>query len=292
MAQSKHWAFTLNNYEDVDELTSLPDGVVYLVYGREVGESGTPHLQGHCSWDRRIRLTQASRLFSGRAHWSVARVVPNSIKYCKKDGDYVELGQAPPSKGQRTDLDAFKEAVRGGPLTIDEVREEHSGVYARYRPFCLEYIHQHAPKRDLPVHPPKAWQILLNQRLDAAPNDREIVFVVDETGGAGKSYYSAAYQMANPSNTLLCLPGKKADMVYALNTCGFAPRVVFVDCPRSKQGEFIQYDFLEELKNGVVFNTKYESRMIYFPVPHVVVFMNEQPDKNKLSEDRYVIITL
>jgi hypothetical protein len=68
-------------------------------------------------------------------------------------------------------------------------------------------------------------------------------------------------------------------------------RVIFLDAPRSKQNEFIQYDFLEECKNGYLTNSKYESYMkIFTVVPHVVVMMNETPDMTKLSRDRYFII--
>lgn len=81
-------------------------------------------------------------------------------------------------------------------------------------------------------------------------------------------------------------------MVYALNTLGYKPTIVIVDAPRSKQGEYLQYDFLEEVKNGRIFNTKYESCMIEFPSPHVVVMMNEHPDMTKLSEDRYNLIVI
>ena len=66
-------------------------------------------------------------------------------------------------------------------------------------------------------------------------------------------------------------------------------KVVFVDAPRSKQGEYLQCDFIEELKNGYVFSTKYESRFKRFHPPHVVIMMNEMPDMTKLSEDRYNI---
>lgn len=69
-------------------------------------------------------------------------------------------------------------------------------------------------------------------------------------------------------------------------------KTFFLDCPRSKQGEFIQYDFLEELKNGYLFSPKYESKVKTFKTPHVVVFMNEHPDMEKLSNDRYSITTL
>ena len=43
------------------------------------------------------------------------------------------------------------------------------------------------------------------------------------------------------------------------------------------------------MKNGYVFCSKYESRVKQLSPCHVVVFMNEDPDMNKLSKDRYVI---
>lgn len=78
-------------------------------------------------------------------------------------------------------------------------------------------------------------------------------------------------------------------MAYALD---LSTTVLFVDAPRSKQGEYIQYDFLEEAKNGYVFSPKYESRMKILPKMHVCVFMNERPDMHKLSQDRYHIIEI
>lgn len=43
---AKHWCFTLNNWnqEQYDEIINLD--VQYIIVGKEVGEQGTPHLQG------------------------------------------------------------------------------------------------------------------------------------------------------------------------------------------------------------------------------------------------------
>ena len=68
-------------------------------------------------------------------------------------------------------------------------------------------------------------------------------------------------------------------------------RVLFIDCPRSKQ-QFLSYEFLENIKNGRIFSGKYDSQEKHFNKPHVVVFMNSEPDMNAFSRDRYLILTV
>ena len=71
-------------------------------------------------------------------------------------------------------------------------------------------------------------------------------------------------------------------------------RVFFFDLPRSKQGEFIQCDFLEELKNGHVSTPRghKNKQMKFEAVPHVAVFVNEHPDHSKMSEDKHSVTVL
>lgn len=104
----------------------------------------------------------------------------------------------------------------------------------------------------------------------------------------GKSWFAHWYAQ-NKGKSQVLLPGKKNDMAYALDP---TIRVLFMDAPRSKQGEFIMYDFLEDVKNGFVFSSKYESRVKRLDRVHIVVMMNEKPDMTKLSEDRYHLIEL
>jgi Putative viral replication protein len=262
--------------------------VSYLLFGKEVGETGTPHLQGLVSLIRKSRLSVVKNLLGSNPHLEVCRNLAASVIYCKKEGDFYEFGQLR-GPGKRNDLDEFKKAVKAGMLSIDDVREVHSDVYSRYPRFCLEYMQQYRPQVVIPDHPLRPWQVALLRKLDEQPDRRKIIFVVDEKGNSGKSWFAHFYARQNPTHCQVILPGKKADMAYALK---MNIRVLFCDAPRSKQGEFIQYDFLEDCKNGYVFSTKYESHVKSFEPMHVVVNMNESPDRSKLSEDRYDVINI
>lgn len=293
MPGAKYWFYTLNNYSD-DELSRfsrLPEYAVFHVVGKEVGEGGTPHLQGTVGYSRRRTMAQVKNDFSPRMHLETTRNVAQSIEYCRKEGDSLTFGTPPsgPTQGKRADLDDFKSSVLGGTYDPRTLRLEHSEVMAKYSRFCLEFIRDHRPLREVPSYPLRSWQQTLHDKLAIEPDSRTIVFVVDLQGNGGKSWFCDWFHYNNQETTQVLNPSKKNDMAYALDE---TKSVFFFDAPRSKQGEFIQYDILEELKNGRVFSPKYESGMKYFSKCHVIVMMNEYPDMEKLSEDRYDIITV
>ena len=172
-----------------------------------------------------------------------------------------------------------------GTLDLKRLREDFSDVVAKYPKFCHDYVQDHMPKKMVECFPLRTWQQELYDRLKLPASDRTIQFIVDPEGNGGKSWFCHYYCFMN-TNAQVLLPGKKADMSYTLDPL---IRVLFIDAPRSKQGEFLQYDFLEDVKNGYVFCSKYESRVKQLSKCHVVVMMNEEPDMSKLSLDRYMI---
>jgi len=95
--KSKYWCFTLNNYTD-DELEMLRNLVgghltTYAVFGKEVGESGTPHLQGYFEFKSRWDLIRLRRWALDRAHYEPRRgTAEEASNYCKKDGDWEQYG--------------------------------------------------------------------------------------------------------------------------------------------------------------------------------------------------------
>lgn len=140
MSIAKHWCFTLNNYveEDLIRLRALcgeRGSACYIVFGREIGESGTHHLQGFVSLRKKCRFRAVKALIGSRVHLECARGNPSQASdYCKKDGDFEEFGVLPKGKGHRSDIAIVVESVRKG-AKFDQILTENPAVLARYSRF-------------------------------------------------------------------------------------------------------------------------------------------------------------
>lgn len=89
--------FTVNNYSEqtLDTLATLFAGgtIQYLLVGKEVGESGTPHLQGYLQFKKRSRFAKLATDLKG--HFEVAKgTLAQNQEYCRKEGNWYELGEA------------------------------------------------------------------------------------------------------------------------------------------------------------------------------------------------------
>lgn len=92
MSRSRNFVFTHNNYPD----TNLQDNLSckYIIYGKEVGASGTHHLQGFVAFENQMTLSAAIKRLPG-CHVEVAVAPQAAIEYCKKEGNFTERGIPP-----------------------------------------------------------------------------------------------------------------------------------------------------------------------------------------------------
>lgn len=101
--QVRSFVFTWNNYDDksIEVIKAAFHDAKYLVIGKEKGDSGTPHLQGYIQLDKRLTIGKIGKMFPW--HVEPTRGTPTQASvYCKKEGDYVELGElSTPDKGKR-----------------------------------------------------------------------------------------------------------------------------------------------------------------------------------------------
>lgn len=295
IATARRYVFTLNNYSDDEQerLRTLADSCRYLIFGREVGDSGTPHLQGFVVFRDPVSFSVAKHRIGDRAHLEVTRgQSAQAADYCKKDGDFEEFG-APFRQGRRNDWDAYKEWVisLGYVPSEREIILHNTSLYARYSKACVVIAKAVLESPRLTESEPRfGWQTQVAGRMSATTyNARSIDFVVNPDGNAGKSWMCQYALTKWPTRVQVLRIGKRDDLAHCIDE---TKDMFLLDVPRG-QMEFLRYEVLEMLKDKMVFSPKYNSQMkILRRVPYVAVFSNEAPDEEKLTHDRFNIINV
>lgn len=303
--QAKRWVFTLNNPTDDEQflLYALGESIAadgdesecsYLIFGDETGANGTPHLQGYLCLRKKKRLQNLKEVPGlQRAHLEVARGShAQASDYCKKDGSYHEWGSAPNAPGNGSKFVQLRDWVASQETipTIEDVWEVFPDLAARYRSACLECIAIFGNRPSLvePGFELRDWQRTLDEVVNQEPDDRTVICVVDERGGMGKSKL-AKYWMSNRPGTQCLSIGRRDDLAYKIDVKN---NLFVFDIPRGNL-QFFQYNVAEMLKDRIVHSNKYQPVTKYMNHNcHVVVFTNEQPDREALSADRWDVRNL
>lgn len=237
---SKKWVFTLNNYtvEELEALEAIFEGLAEkYVIGKEIGESGTPHLQGAVIFKKATRPIEACK--NKRIHWEQQKGNDKqAFDYCMKDNNYTGKGVPKPLKLIKPD-----------------------------RPYQREILNI----------------------LDTEPDERAIYWFYDETGNVGKSSFSK-YLVAKRGAIFISQGNCKdlENIIYNTYVKGDPIDIVVIDIPRNN-GNKCSYNAIENIKSGLICNTKYETGNCIFNSPHIIIFSNEYPETNKLSKDRWHI---
>lgn len=178
MSKFRAFCFTLNNYTSEDvELVKQWD-CVYLIFGKEVGESGTPHLQGYVSFENQKTLSTLKKKFHKAAHWEAAKGTPKQAsEYCEKDGDVFEKGTRPMSQIEKglAEQTRWKDAFK----CVEENRLDEMDDQIK----CL-----HLKQIEYAVARTKA----VKRKLETLDGEMEHEWIYGPTG-TGKSY-AARYE--------------------------------------------------------------------------------------------------
>ncbi|QMW68675.1 replication-associated protein [Crucivirus-148] len=160
--QARNWCFTVNNWKEADlECLKKLEGsqVKYMVYGKEVGDSGTPHLQGFVIFLNPKRFSEVKKLLPWGCHIEQAKGSwEHNLAYCtKEDTNAYVWGEAPMSRKRQgeagaeaekerwTKIRALAKAGKIEELEVDFPREAilYEEKFARIAMKC-------APRADLP----------------------------------------------------------------------------------------------------------------------------------------------
>lgn len=138
------------------------------------------------------------------------------------------------------------------------------------------------------LHP---WQKTIYDMISVECMDnRTINWYWERDGDIGKSQFVKF--CCHNLNAIALTYGKASDLMNMIfNADMDATNIIFIDIPRVG-GNRVSYTALENIKNGMCVNTKFETGMKIFNAPHVVIFANEPPDMTFLSADRWNIVEL
>jgi hypothetical protein len=132
----------------------------------------------------------------------------------------------------------------------------------------------------------RPWQTEVIKMIEKEPDDRTIHWYADAIGGSGKT--TLCKHIVSNMGPAIYVQGKAADVKAGIVLLPKKPRIVLFGVTRSQEG-FFSYEALESVKDGIFFSGKYESGMVVYKPPWVLVFANFKPELDKLSKDRWVI---
>lgn len=245
--QAVNWVLTWNNYPD-DVFEQLSKLLVPLcdkwIFGKEVGEKGTPHIQGAFKLKKKMRQGAIYNLFGCEFFLDKMKGRWCDQVYCAKGDNFI-----------------CDKPIRHKPtlITYDMLRQEQKDIADRFKDY------------EDPLF------------------GRKVYWFFEEKGNWGKSILC---KYLVDQEEAFIVQGKNNDILFGISEYvskhGNSPKIVIVDVPRCNQGH-VSYQAIESIKNGCLYSSKYESGMIRFDSPHVLVFSNQIPEVHNLSADRWEI---
>lgn len=262
--RARGWCFTINNpiSEDFEILAhikyNLPE--IQYCFGLEgTTADKTTHIQGFVYFQHPQEFKKVKSVFD-RGHIEKAKGnKKQNYNYCSKEGNF--------------DSNMYDIITPAKQRAIERVfSEEYNNITW------------------------KPWQQSILDMIKNPPHKRKIYWYWEPTGNVGKSFLVKYICM---THTVIIGEGKMADVFNQINTImtddkknvGKIPQIIIIDVPRTSI-EFINYAMIEKVKNGCIYSGKYEGGICIFPIPHIIVFANEEPKLSALSADRLEIIRI
>jgi len=252
-----NWCFTLHNYTDshISSIDSIckSEKLNYILEKETCPKTGNPHLQGYVfnpSKDKFRPFTVFHNELLNSIHWESCstkqkNIQENNIRYCTKD------------------------ARKSGDFSI-----VFSNFYERPRPLKILTEDQLWP-----------WQKELLAISKTEPDERGIIWVYDPITCRGKTKFT---KFMIEKQKCICFTGGSRDdiaqvLAMAIERGKDLNQITTMIFNFSMEQDKISYTALEQLKDGLITNTKYHSDTFNFNNPHLFVFSNFLPNCKSLN---------
>jgi len=259
----------------------------YGIMGDEHTQEGRQHWQCYFQLSQCVKLGFLKNNVSSRMHWIPANgTAQQNITYCsKEDTDPWIFGVPKLTKkesGKLRGAETIRLALMPGTTWIDVVEE--AGSYAFQHKTQVEGLirqankrkHRKAAKASMKLEDLLAWQRKQYNHYLLQDN-RTILWMYDKVGCLGKTHLLKFIALQNGG--IYFENGKRADLTRYWDYQPYAA----VNFTRDKEG-IACYSFLESLKDGAMFSSKYEPESkITNIIVRVIVAANWLPQLDKMN---------
>ena len=141
----------------------------------------------------------------------------------------------------------------------------------------------------------KSWQESLLQYLK--PSDREIIWIQGAKCNEGKSWFQEYIEAKFGWERVMCgldIKMKKENIYHLIRRRPYMTTDIFTfNIGKADTYEDVNYQVLEQLKDGRILAAKFSSKEIKICTPNIViVFSNDKPKLSKLAMDRWKIFKI
>lgn len=135
---------------------------------------------------------------------------------------------------------------------------------------------------------PRKWQEIAINKFQQQDN-RKILLVYDPIGNSGKSWLWYRLVGTHQARGIPAFEDGRDAVRCAMaeDSRGFA-----IDTPRSGEIKKSLWAGIEQIKNGYLYDDRYQWREKHIPIPRVIVFSNKLPTGKELSADRWEILAI
>lgn len=192
----------------------------------------------------------------------------NRIRNCKTKEEYIET-MIPLTPDGLIDAKSFKPAL---------------DMYESLRPEIEIKVRE-------PTYTFQKW--FMEKFSKPCTDDRHFHWFYDPVGGSGKSTLAKYLTVTNPNQWIfsndMTNPKDVACAIDGAMKSGWSHHGFINNLSRSTELSTGVTKVLECVKDGSIFNSKYQSKALLFNSPHVVVFANYLPPIMQASLDRWIV---